>query len=357
MTFDQKLLQSLPKVLLHEHLDGVLRPQSVIDLAREEKYSKLPTSDPAALADWFHQGANKGSLAKYLEGFAHTIAVMQTEQALERVAYEQAEDLSKDGVVYFETRFAPVFHIRNGLTHQQVVSAVLKGLERGRKDFGVSSGLIICAMRNMDVSLEMAELAVDFRERGVVGFDLAGEEGGYPPKKHVDAFHYIQRQNFNITVHAGEGFGKESIWLAIQYCGAHRIGHGTRLIDDIAIAEGRAVKLGDLAQYVLDKRIPLEICLISNVHTGATPSLAEHPFRILYQEKFRVTLNTDNRLMSDTTMSKEFEAAANTFGLSLADFEKITINAMKSAFLPYDQRIRFIYSVIKPGYAAHKTGK
>jgi adenosine deaminase len=357
MTFDQKLLQSLPKVLLHEHLDGVLRPQSVIDLAREEKYSKLPTSDPAALADWFHQGADKGSLAKYLEGFAHTIAVMQTEQALERVAYEQAEDLSKDGVVYFETRFAPVFHIRNGLTHQQVVSAVLKGLERGRKDFGVSSGLIICAMRNMDVSLEMAELAVDFRERGVVGVDLAGEEGGYPPKKHVDAFHYIQRQNFNITIHAGEGFGKESIWQAIQYCGAHRIGHGTRLIDDIAIAEGRAVKLGDLAQYVLDKRIPLEICLISNVHTGATPSLAEHPFRILYQEKFRVTLNTDNRLMSDTTMSKEFEAAANTFGLSLADFEKITINAMKSAFLPYDQRIRFIYSVIKPGYAAHKTGK
>jgi adenosine deaminase len=356
MTFDQKLLRSLPKVLLHEHLDGVLRPQSVIDLARQEKYSDLPTRDPAALADWFHQGAHKGSLAKYLEGFAHTVAVMQSENALERVAYEQAEDLSKDGVIYFETRFAPVFHTRKGLTHQQVVSAVLKGLERGRKDFGVSSGLIICAMRNMDVSLEMAELAVDFRERGVVGFDLAGEEGGYPPKKHVDAFHYIQRENFNITIHAGEGYGKESIWQAIQYCGAHRIGHGTRLIDDIAISEGKAVKLGDLAQYVLDKRIPLEICLISNVHTGATPSLAEHPFKILYQEKFRVTLNTDNRLMSDTTMTKEFDAAANSFGLSLNDFEKITINAMKSAFLPYDQRIHFIYSVIKPGYAALKTG-
>ncbi len=356
MTFDQRLLRSLPKVLLHEHLDGVLRPQSVIELARQEKYSSLPSGDPAALADWFHQGANKGSLAKYLEGFAHTIAVMQSEEALERVAYEQAEDLRKDGVVYFETRFAPVFHTRKGLTHQQVVSAVLKGLERGRKDFGVSSGLIICAMRNMDVSLEMAELAVDFRERGVVGFDLAGEEGGYPPKKHVDAFHYIQRENFNITIHAGEGFGKESIWQAIKYCGAHRIGHGTRLIDDIAISEGKVVKLGDLAQYVLDKRIPLEICLISNVHTGATPSLGEHPFKILYQEKFRVTLNTDNRLMSDTTMTKEFEAAASTFGLSLNDFEKITINAMKSAFLPYDQRIRFIYSVIKPRYAALKTG-
>ena len=227
MNVDRAVLKRLPKVLLHEHLDGVLRPKTVIELARGANYDRLPSEDPEELARWFHQGANQGSLPKYLEGFAHTIGVMQTEQALERVAYEQAEDLSRDGVVYFETRFAPVFHTRNGLTHQQVISAVLKGLEEGRKAFN-SSGLIICAMRNMDVSLEMAELAVDFRERGVVGFDLAGEEGGYPPKKHVDAFHYIQRQNFNITVHAGEGFGKESIWQAIQYCGAHRIGHGTR---------------------------------------------------------------------------------------------------------------------------------
>jgi adenosine deaminase len=351
MKFDKPLLKSLPKVLLHEHLDGVVRPKTVIDLAREAKYTALPTEDPNALAEWFFRGANQGSLAKYLEGFAHTIAVMQTEEALERVAYEQVEDLSQDGVVYFETRFAPLFHTRKGLTHQQIVSAVLKGLERGRKDFGVRSGLIICAMRNMNVSLEMAELAVDFRERGVVGFDLAGEEGGYPPKKHVEAFHYIQRENFNITVHAGEGYGKESIWQAIQYCGAHRIGHGTRLIDDIAVKDGKAVNLGDLAQYVLDKRIPLEICLLSNVHTGATPSLADHPFKILYQEKFRVTLNTDNRLMSATSMTQEFEAAAETFGLTMDDFEKITINAMKSAFLPYDQRIEFIYSIIKPGYA------
>jgi adenosine deaminase len=351
MKLEHHVLRSLPKVLLHEHLDGVLRPVTVIELAKNVNYQQLPTEDPGKLAVWFHQGANQGSLAKYLEGFAHTIAVMQTEEGLERVAYEQAEDLSRDGVVYFETRFAPVFHTQKKLTHQQVVSAVLKGLERGRKDFGISSGLILCAMRNMDVSLEMAELAVDFRERGVVGFDLAGEEGGFPPKKHVDAFHYIQRQNFNITIHAGEGFGKESIWQAIQYCGAHRIGHGTRLIEDIAVADGKAVKLGDLAQYVLDKRIPLEICLLSNVHTGAARSLAEHPFKIFYQEKFRVTLNTDNRLMSDTSMSKEFAAARDVFGFSLEDFEKITINAMKSAFLPYDQRCDFIYLVIKPGYA------
>jgi adenosine deaminase len=352
MKLDNEIINKLPKVLLHEHLDGVLRPQTIIELARTEKYDGLPTQNPEQLAEWFHQGANQGSLPKYLEGFAHTIAVMQTEEALERTAYEQAEDLSADGVVYFETRFAPLFHTRKGLTHQQVVGAVLKGLERGRRDFGISSGLIICAMRNMDVSLEMAELAVDFRERGVVGFDLAGEEGGFPPKKHVDAFHYIQRQNFNITIHAGEGFGKESIWQAIQYCGAHRIGHGTRLIDDMAVAaDGHVVKLGDLAQYVLDKRIPLEICLISNVHTGAASSLAEHPFGIFFRETFRVTLNTDNRLMSDTSMSKEFEAAAATFGLNLDDFEKLTINAMKSAFLPYDKRITFIYTVIKPGYA------
>ncbi len=299
MKFDNELLQSLPKVLLHEHLDGVLRPRTVIELAKDANYQNLPVDDPQALAKWFFRGANQGSLAKYLEGFAHTIAVMQTEEALQRVAYEQAEDLSRDGVVYFETRFAPIFHTRRGLTH----------------------------------------------------FDLAGEEGGYPPKKHVDAFHYIQRENFNITVHAGEGYGKESIWQAIQYCGAHRIGHGTRLIDDIAVVNGKAVKLGNLAQYVLDKRIPLEICLLSNVHTGATPSLAEHPFKILYQKKFRVTLNTDNRLMSNTTMTQEFGAAAKTFGLSLDDFEKITINSMKSAFLPYDRRCDFIYSVIKPGYA------
>jgi adenosine deaminase len=351
MKLDPKVLPGLPKVLLHEHLDGVLRPETVVALAQDAGYAELPTANPQALAQWFHRGANQGSLAKYLEGFSHTIATMQTEEALERVAYEQAEDLHLDGVVYFETRFAPVFHTQKGLTHQQIVSAVLRGLDRGKRDFGISSGLIICAMRNRHESLEMAELAVDFRSRGVVGFDLAGEEGGYPAKKHVDAFHYIQRENFNITIHAGEGYGKESIWQAIQYCGAHRIGHGTRLIDDIAVVDGKAVKLGDLAQYVLDKRIPLELCLLSNVHTGATPSLAEHPFKILYQEKFRVTLNTDNRLMSNTTMTREFEAAAETFGLTLDDFEKITINAMKSAFLPYSQRCDLIYSIIKPGYA------
>jgi adenosine deaminase len=354
MKLTEKFIQSLPKVLLHDHLDGGLRPSTVIELARDAGYTKLPTSDPGDLAEWFHRGAARGSLPLYLEGFAHTCGVMQTEEALERTAYEMIEDMYRDGVVYVETRFAPVFHTDNGLHWDDVVNAVLKGLEKGRKDFGVEYGLIICAMRNMRLSQEMAELAVDFRERGVVGFDLAGEEGGFPPKKHVDAFHYIQRENFNITIHAGEAFGKESIWQAIQWCGAHRIGHATRLIEDVGMDKrepNKIVKMGYLAQYVLDKRIPLEICLTSNVDTGAVKSLEEHPFGMLHRYKFRVTLNTDDRLMSATTMTKEFRIAHQVFGLGVDDLEKITINAMKSAFIPYNRRIRLIYDVIKPGYA------
>jgi adenosine deaminase len=354
MKLTEKFIRTLPKVLLHDHLDGGLRPETVIELAKDIGYKKLPTEDPGELAEWFHRGARRGSLPLYLEGFAHTCGVMQTEEALERVAYEMMEDMYNDNVVYVETRFAPVFHTEKGLHWDEVVNAVLKGLERGRRDFGVEYGLIICAMRNMHLSQEMAELAVDFRERGVVGFDLAGEEGGFPPKKHVDAFHYIQRENFNITIHAGEAFGKESIWQAIQWCGAHRIGHATRLIEDIGLDKKdptKVTKMGYLAQYVLDKRIPLEICLTSNVDTGAVKSLEEHPFGIYYRYKFRVTLNTDDRLMSNTTMTKELYLAHKTFKLGLDDLEKITINAMKSAFIPYNRRIRFIYDVIKPGYA------
>ncbi len=358
MKFSDSLLQSLPKALLHDHLDGGLRPQTVIELARDQKYKKLPTTDAGELAKWFHRGAKRGSLPLYLEGFSHTCGVMQTEEALERVAYEMMEDMYKDGVVYVETRFAPVFHTEKGLHWDDVVNAVLKGLDRGREKFGVEYGVIICAMRNMRLSQEMAELAVDFRERGAVGFDLAGEEGGFPPKKHVDAFHYIQRENFNITVHAGEAFGKESIWQAIQWCGAHRIGHATRLIEDIGLDKNdptKITKMGYLAQYILDKRIPLEICLTSNVDTGAVRSVEEHPFGIYYRYKFRVTLNTDDRLMSDTTMTKEFKIAQQAFKLGVDELEKLTINAMKSAFIPYNRRIQIIYDVIKPGYAAARS--
>ncbi|HEV8538990.1 MAG TPA: adenosine deaminase [Bacteroidota bacterium] len=353
MKLTEKSIRSLPKVLLHDHLDGGLRPLTVIELARDMGYNKLPTDDPGDLQEWFQRGAKRGSLTLYLEGFAHTCGVMQTEEALERVAYEMMEDMHNDGVVYVETRFAPVFHTEKGLHWEEIVSAVLKGLEKGKQDFGVEFGLIICAMRNMKLSQEMAELAIDFRERGVVGFDLAGEEGGYPPKKHVDAFHYIQRNNFNITIHAGEAFGKESIWQAIQWCGAHRIGHATRLIEDITVSDDdptEVVNMGYLAQYILDKRIPLELCLTSNVDTGAANSVKEHPFGILFRYKFRVTLNTDDRLMSNTTMTKELKIAHEGFKLTLGDLEKLTLNAMKSAFIPYKQRINLIYNVIKPGY-------
>jgi adenosine deaminase len=353
MRLSEKHLKILPKVLLHDHLDGGVRPETIIELAKEQNYKGLPTSDPSELASWFHRGAARGSLPLYLEGFAHTCGVMQTEESLERVAYEMMEDMYNDGVVYVETRFAPVFHTEKGLHWDDVVNAVLRGLEHGRDDFGVEFGLIICAMRNMKLSEEMAELAVDFRERGVVGFDLAGEEGGYPPKKHVDAFEYIQRMNFNITIHAGEAFGKESIWQAIQWCGAHRIGHATRLIEDITLDKDEPTKvasMGYLAQYVLDKRIPLEICLTSNVDTGAVRTMEEHPFGIYFRYRFRVTLNTDDRLMSNTTMTNEFRVAHQIFRLSLDDLEKITINSMKSAFIPYNRRIRIIYDVIKPGY-------
>lgn len=353
MKLKLELIRSLPKVLLHDHLDGGVRASTVIELAKESGYDKLPTTDPRELETWFHRGATRGSLPLFLEGFDHTCGVMQTREALERVAYETMEDMHRDGVVYLETRFAPIFHQQKGLHLETIVRSVLKGLERGRKDFGVEFGLILCAMRNMKpaISMEIAELAVDFRQQGVVGFDLAGEEGGYPPKKHVDAFHYIQRENFNITVHAGEAFGKESIWQAIQWCGAHRIGHATRIVEDMKIRAGTVQSMGTLAQYILDKRIPLEICLTSNVHTGAVKKLEDHPFGILYRYKFRVMLNTDDRLMSKITLSDEFMHAADAFHLKIDDFEKLTINAMKSAFLPYKKRIALIYNVIKPGFA------
>ncbi len=361
MTTEQ-IIKSVPKVLLHDHLDGGLRAQTVIDLAKDIKYNKLPTKDAGELGAWFHQGANKGNLAEYLQGFEHTCAVMQTKESLERVAYEMMEDMKNDGVCYVETRFAPVFHTSlpdrqasKGLYNEDVVNAVLEGLEKGKRDFGVGYGLILCGMRNMKNTLEIAELAVNYRNQGVVGFDLAGEEGGYPPKKHIEAFQFIQRANFNITIHAGEAFGKESIWQAIQWCGAHRIGHATHLVEDFTFdKEGNVVGFGDLAQYVLDKRIPLEICLLSNVHTGAVDKIENHPFGIFFKEKYRVTINTDDRLMSDTTMTKEFVTAIEHFNVNMDDVEKITINSMKSAFIPYNERLFYIYNVIKPGFQAMK---
>ncbi|MBZ0268871.1 adenosine deaminase [bacterium] len=351
MELTRDILRRMPKVLLHDHLDGGLRPRTVIELARAHGVD-LPTTDEDELAKWFHKGAMVGNLTEYLQGFSVTCAVMQHAEALERVAEEMLEDMAADGVAYVETRFSPLFHTQGGLKHHQVLEAVLRGLERGRERHGVRWGVLICGMRSMDPmsSLEMAELAVAYRGRGVVGFDLAGDEKGHPPKDHLDAFHFVQRENFFITIHAGEAFGKESIWQALQYCGAHRIGHGTRLVEDLFLEGDRVAGVGSLAGYVLDRRIPIEICLTSNLHTGAAATYQEHPFRHLFSKHFRLALNTDNRLMSDVSMTGEYEVAAREFGLDFWDLEKIAINSMKSAFLPHNQRLSVIYDVLKPGY-------
>lgn len=347
------ILLRAPKVVLHDHLDGGLRPSTALELAQRSGYDQLPESEPAALARWFQAGAARGSLPLYLEGFRHTVALMQTAEALERVAYEYVEDMAADGVVYAEVRFAPHFHTAGGLGLDAVMTTVLRGLERGSREHGVGTGLIVCAMRNEseELSIRMAELATSFRNRGCVGFDLAGEEAGHPANHHVHAFQLAKRLNFSITIHAGESFGPDSIWQALQYCGAHRIGHGVRLIEDMVIHEGQVLKLGLLAQYVLDHRIPLELCLSSNVHTGAVASLAEHPFPHLLREGYRLTLNPDNRLMSGTSMTQEYQLAHGTFGLSLNQLEKLSINAMKSAFIPYKRRCAYIFERIKPGFA------
>ncbi|MCP3914264.1 MAG: adenosine deaminase [bacterium] len=352
-TLDRDVIHGLPKVLLHEHLDGSLRPATVLDLAREIGYSELPTEDPGALGDWFFSGASRGSLPLYLEGFRHTIAVLQTPDALERVAYELLEDMAADNVVYIEVRFAPHFHTAKGLGLDAVMGAVLRGLRRGREEFGIDFGVIVCAMRNQsaDLSFKLAELTVDWSDRGVVGFDLAGEEAGHPPKHHLEAFQLIKRRNGSITIHAGESFGPESIWQALQYCGAHRIGHGTHLIEDLVIYEGKVIKVGSLANYVLDHRIPIEVCLSSNVHTGAAASIGEHPFPYFLRHGYRVTLNTDNRLMSRTSMTDEYLLAARSFGCTLAELERVTVNGMNAAFYPYAERHRILREKIEPAFA------
>ncbi len=348
---DEETIRAAPKVLLHDHLDGGLRPATVIDLARECGYAGLPTADPVELGRWFTRGADRRSLELYLDTFAHTVAVMQTREALTRVAAECAEDLAADGVVYAEVRFAPELHLEGGLTTDEVVEAVLEGFRVGSAGRPITVRTLLTAMRTTARSLEIARLAVRFRDDGVVGFDIAGAEAGHPPSRHLDAFHYIAGENFHFTIHAGEAFGLPSIWEALQWCGAERLGHGVRIVDDITIEPGGRVVLGRLAAYVRDRRIPLEMCPTSNVHTGAVPSIEEHPIDLLRRLRFRVTVNTDNRLMSNVTMSSEFATLVRVFGFDLSEMEWLTLNAMKSAFLSFDGRLRIISEQIKPGYA------
>jgi adenosine deaminase len=352
-TLDEDAIRRAPKVLLHDHLDGGVRPQTVVEIAREIGYGGLPVAEPDELAAWFRDAADSGSLERYLETFAHTVAVMQTPDALRRVAREAVTDLAADGVVYAEIRWAPEQHTERGLTLEQVVDAVLAGFREGEQQAAgdgrrIRVGAIATAMRHAARSREIAELAVAYRDRGVVGFDIAGAEAGFPPTRHLDAFEYLRRENYHFTIHAGEAFGLPSIWEAIQWCGADRLGHGVRIVDDIT-AGG---KLGLLAQYVRDKRIPLEMCPSSNVQTGAAPSIAEHPIGLLRKLQFRVTVNTDNRLMSGTSMTRELVLLAEAFGYGWADLQWFTINAMKSAFLGFDARLKIINEQIKPGYAA-----
>ena len=348
---DRSVVLQAPKVLLHDHLDGGLRPSTVIELARENGYDGLPTQDPDALAETFMAGANRKSLVLYLEGFDHTVGVMQTRDAIIRVAEECAEDLAKDGVVYAEVRFAPELSTHGGLSLDEVVEAVLEGFDRGRRNHGIHMGFIVTAMRQFARSVEIAELAIRHRDQGVVGFDVAGPEAGFPPTRYLDAFNLIHQANFHLTIHAGEAFGLPSIWEALQWCGAHRLGHGVRIVDDITVDDNGEVSMGRLASYVRDQRVPLEMCPTSNVHTGAAPSIEEHPIDLLRRLRFRVTVNTDNRLMSGVTMTDEFETLSRVFGFGLDEMQWLTLNAMKSAFAPFDERLRLINGVIKPGYA------
>jgi adenosine deaminase len=353
-----------PKALLHDHLDGGLRPATVLELADELGYEKLPVSDVVSLTRWFHTPSHRGSLLRYLTPMAHTVGVMQTASSLYRVARECVEDLAADNVVYAEVRFAPEMHIERGLSLDEVIDAVVAGFADGEQ-MARSEGRIIVvrclmtAMRDAARSLEIAKCAIRFRDKGVVGFDLAGAEVGYPPSRHLDAFEYMRAHNGRFTIHAGEAVGLPSIDEAIALCGADRLGHGVRIVDDIdedngadaATASWATARLGGVSAIVRNKRIPLELCPTSNLHTGVVASIAEHPLDMLARLGFRVTVNTDNRLLSDTSMSKEMLRLVEAFSYGWTDLARLTINAMESAFIPFDERLAIIDEVIKPRFA------
>lgn len=353
-TSDQ--IKRVPKALLHDHLDGGLRPETIIEIAQQIGYKKLPTDDPKQLADWFEESCNSHSLVRYLETFSHTIAVMQSKEAIIRVSRECAIDLARDGVVYAEVRGAPELFTEQGLTLDQVVEATLEGYKQGmaeaaREGNKIRVESLLCGMRQNDRSQEVAAAVVKYRNKGVVGFDIAGPEDGFPPTNHLETFEYLRKENAHFTIHAGEAYGLPSIWEAIQICGAERLGHGVRIIDDIDFS-GDKPKLGPLASYVRDRRIPLELCPTSNLQTGAAKTYSEHPIGILAKLRFRVTLNTDNRLMSRTSMSNEMSECVKSFGWKFADLQRVTVNALKSSFIPFEERLEIIEKVVKPAYAA-----
>ncbi|WP_328504428.1 adenosine deaminase [Streptomyces sp. NBC_00457] len=346
---DAAALRRLPKAVLHDHLDGGLRPATLVELADEVGHT-LPTTDPDALAAWYFEAANSGDLVRYIATFEHTLAVMQTREGLLRTAEEYVLDLAEDGVVYAETRYAPELMLKGGLTLPEVVETVQQGLAAGMAKAAaagtpVRMGTLLCGMRMFDRVREAADLAVAFRDAGVVGFDIAGAEDGFPPADHLAAFEHLRRESVPFTIHAGEAHGLPSIHQALQVCGAQRIGHGVRITEDIV--DG---KLGRLAGWVRDRRIALEMCPTSNLQTGAATSIAGHPITALKDLGFRVTLNTDNRLVSGTTMTREMSLLVEEAGWGVEDLRTVTVNAVKSAFIPFDERKALIEDVVLPGY-------
>ena len=318
----------MPKTDLHVHLDGSVRINTLIDLAREQNV-ELPATDPRKLKSILIPGARCRNLEDYLKPFDIILSALQDKEALSRVAYELAEDSARENVWYLEVRYSPVLHTRRGMKLTTIIDAVLSGLQEAERKYKIKTGVIVCGMRNISpaTSIILADLAVAYKNKGVVGFDLAGMEENYPAKHHREAFYRILNNNINCTAHAGEAYGPESIHQALHYCGAHRIGHGTRLREDI-----------DLLNYVNDHRIPLEICLTSNVQTRAVTSLADHPLKYYYDFGLRVTINTDNRLISNTTVTRELTLAAKYAQLNMADLKTIIVAGFKSAFLPMREK-------------------
>ena len=335
MRITERIIRRLPKTDLHCHLDGCLRPRTVLELAHEHGV-KLPTRDLARLTRMLKAGRSTRSLKDYLGIFDLTLSVMQEREALYRVAYELAEDAAAENVCHLEVRYSPILHRKRRLVFEEIVDTVIAGLRDGGSRYGMTTGVIICGIRSMDprYSLALAELAVAYKSRGVLAFDLAGQEKDYPAKAHRAAFELILKNNVNSTVHAGEAFGPASIGQALHYCGAHRIGHGTLLHQD-----------RDLLQYVNDHRVPLEMCLTSNLQTGAVRNIREHPLGAYFRQGLRVTVNTDNRLMSDTTVSGEILLAARAFRLSPYEVKRLVINGFKSSFLPYAVKARRLREV------------
>ena len=350
----EQQIKRLPKALLHDHLDGGLRPETIIEIAQEIGH-QLPSYNPDELGEWFRAACDSGSLVQYLETFAHTVAVMQRPQDVIRVARECAIDLARDGVVYAEVRMAPELITEKGMSLTDAIEAILEGFRLGMADAQTEGNSIkvfalLCGMRQNKRSQEVAELAVKYRDKGVVGFDIAGPEDGFPPSDQLDTFEYLRKENYHFTIHAGEAYGLPSIWEAIQICGAERLGHGVRIADDIDFNYSPA-HLGRLASFVRDRRIPLEMCPSSNIQTGVAHSFAEHPLAKLAKLRFRVTINTDNRLMSATSMTREMHEMVKSCDWNFQDLQRVTINALKSAFIPFEERLAIIEEVIKPKYA------